>query len=156
MTERTKIRALARKQLDRQFASARPVIGVLRRPTKGWVRTIRDSLGMTASQLARRTGLSQPRVVVIEKAEVTGAIKLETLAKIAEGLNCRLVYALVPENSLDEMVIRRAKRLAKQHLQAVSHSMALEDQAVPPNAAQLDEYAAEIVSSGSASSIWDD
>lgn len=156
MTERARIRALARKQLDQQFASTRPVIDVLRRPTKGWVRAIRDSLGMTANQLARRTGLSQPRVVAIEKAEVTGAIKLETLAKIAEGLNCRLVYALVPENSLDEMVTRRARRLAKQHLQAVSHSMALEDQAVPPKAAHLDEHAAEIVSSGSASSIWDD
>jgi hypothetical protein len=40
------------------------------------------------------------------------------------------VYALVPNNSLDEMVRERARKIASGRLSRIDHSMRLEDQGV--------------------------
>ena len=85
---------------------------------------------MTTAQLAKRIGVSQPRVVAIEKAESKGAITLDSLERAAHALDCRLVYALVPRLPLEESVTERAERLAKKRLASTRHSMALEAQDV--------------------------
>lgn len=120
---------MARKQLDKRLNLLQN-IDFLARPPRGWIKAIREALGMTTAQLAKRLGVSQPRVLAIEKAEVSGSIKLESLQRAARALDCRLVYALVPRNSLESLVEDRARKLAKKCLRATSHSMALEDQRV--------------------------
>jgi hypothetical protein len=52
-------------------------------------------------------------------------ISLETPERAANAMDCRLVYALVPHEPLDEIVDKRARALARKHLRATSHSMAL-------------------------------
>ena len=99
-------------------------------PPKGWVRAIRDAIGMTGTQLARRLGMTAQAVVSLERSEANGKIQLDTLRRAAEAMDCVLVYALVPRSSLTEMVDHRARELALQALLRVSHSMALEDQTV--------------------------
>lgn len=49
-------------------------------------------------------GIAQSRACKIERAEVEGSIRLQTLGRVAEALNCRLVYALVPDESLEHIV----------------------------------------------------
>lgn len=98
-------------------------------PPKGWMRAIRDAIGMTGSQLARRLRMTAQAVVSLERSEANGKIQLNTLRRAAEAMDCVLVYALVPQTSLTEMVDRRVRELALQALKRVSHSMALEDQA---------------------------
>ena len=122
-------RAIARKNLDKKLKIMQNT-KVLARPPRGWIKAIREALGMTSAQLARRLGVSQPRVLAIEKAEATGSIKLESLERAARALDCRLVYTLVPRKPFEKMVEDRARGLAKKRLQATSHSMALEDQQV--------------------------
>ena len=85
---------------------------------------------MTTAQFARRLGVSQPRIVELEKSEVSGNVTLNTLQRAAEALGCRLVYALVPERPLAEIVNERAALIADRQSSAVEHSMRLEDQAV--------------------------
>ena len=75
---RSKDRALARKHLDTKLNSIRTSSDVLR-PPKGWVKAIRESLGMSAEQLAARIGVTKPRVYEIEKAEISGSITLNSL-----------------------------------------------------------------------------
>lgn len=99
-------------------------------PPKGWVRAIRDAIGMTGGQLGRRLGMTAQAVVSLERSEASGKIQLNTLRRAAEAMDCVLVYALVPNTSLTEMVDRRARELAVRALRRVSHSMALEDQQV--------------------------
>lgn len=123
-------RAPARKQLDKRLEFLRSA-DVLARPPRGWVKAIREALGMTTAQLASRMGLSQPRVVEIEKAEKANAITLDTLQRTAHALDCKLVYALVARKSLDQLVEDRARAIVKRQLDAISHSMALEAQALP-------------------------
>jgi len=117
------------RHLDKRLNAFRKLQGVSV-PPKGWVRALRNALGMTTAQLGRRLGVSQPRVVEIEKAEVSGAITLNTLQRTAEALGCRLTYAFIPEKPLQDTVRQRAAQIAREKLVAVKQTMRLEDQSV--------------------------
>jgi predicted DNA-binding mobile mystery protein A len=118
----------ARQALERDLARHR------NRPTepppRGWVRAIRDALGMSTRELAARLGVTSSYISKLEANEASGAITLETLQRAADALGCRLEYVLVPERPLDDMVMAQARRKAHSLLDPVSHSMALEDQRV--------------------------
>ena len=131
---RSKERASARRQLDKRFIMLQNT-QIFARPRHGWLKAIREALGMTTTQLAERLGVVQSRAVAIEQAEIKGAITLNSLEKAAHAMDCRLIYALVPKKPLDELITERAKRLAKKRLESTRHSMALEAQSVN----QLDE-----------------
>jgi predicted DNA-binding mobile mystery protein A len=117
------------RHLDQRFRSLRP-LAATQRPPKGWVRAIRDALGMTTAQLGRRLGVSQPRVVELEQSEVSGGITLHSLQRAAEALGCRVVYALVPQKPLAETVRKRAEEIAGRRSSAVEQTMRLEAQGV--------------------------
>jgi predicted DNA-binding mobile mystery protein A len=124
------------RHLDKRFSSLRPLAKGAR-PPKGWLRAIRDALGMTTAQFARRLGVSQPRIIELEQSEVSGGVTLNTLQRAAEALGCRLVYVLIPEKPLTETVIERAELIAERQLKAVEQTMRLEDQSVEdPTAAK--------------------
>ena len=126
---RAQERASARQQLDKRLNILQNM-DILARPPRGWIKAIREALGMTTAQLGKRMGVSQPRAVGIEKAETLGSLTLESLERAARALDCRLVYALVPRKKLELLVEDRARELAKKRLRATSHSMALENQRV--------------------------
>lgn len=135
-------RVVARNRLDARLAS----LPDLPRPNKGWIRALRDALGMSSADLARRMGISQQRVPAIERGEQNRTIKLDTLMRAADALDCELVYALVPRTSLDDMVAHQARRRASDLLQRVTQHSRLEDQQ-PSDAdlaAQIEELAAEL------------
>ena len=117
------------RHLDKRFTTLRP-LAKSARPPNGWLRAIRDALGMTTAQLARRIGVTQPRIVELEQSEVSGAVTLHSLQRAAEALGCRVVYALVPDRPLAEVVRARAELVADRQLTSVQHTMALEDQGV--------------------------
>jgi predicted DNA-binding mobile mystery protein A len=117
------------RHLDKRFAALRP-LAASPNPPKGWLRAIRNALGMTTAQFARRLGVSQPRIVELEQSEAAGSVTLHTLQRAAEALGCRLVYALVPERPLADIVNDRAKLVAERQSASVEHTMRLEDQAV--------------------------
>ena len=153
---RAQDRAMARKKLDKRLNILQN-IDILARPPRGWVKAIREALGMTTAQLAKRMNVSQPRVPGIEKAEVSGSIKLESLERAAHALDCRLVYALVPRKPLESLVEDRARELAKKRLWATSHSMALENQRV--SEADEREHLERLVQkllSRPGSALWED
>lgn len=126
---RSQERAAARRQIDKRLQMLQNHDGPAK-PPRGWIRAIREALGMTTAQLAKRIGVSQPRAVAIEQAEKTGAIKLDSLERAARALDCELVYALVPRKPLEELAEDRALALARRRLARTRHSMALEDQGV--------------------------
>jgi len=117
------------RHLDTRFAALRPLTKSVR-PPKGWLRAIRNALGMTTAQFARRLGVSQPRIVELEQSEASGSVTLNTLQRAAGALGCRLVYVLVPERPLAETVHEQAAKLADRQAASVEHNMELEDQAV--------------------------
>jgi predicted DNA-binding mobile mystery protein A len=100
----------------------------LQPPPKGWIRAIRDALGMSGVQLAKRLRVTPQTAEALERSETAGTIQLNTLRRAAEAMDCTLVYALVPKTSLENMVDARARSIALTDLARVSHTMKLEDQ----------------------------
>ncbi len=143
----------ARQQLDERFA-ALPPTERLAAPARGWIKAIREALGMSSEQLARRLGVKQPTLAAIERSEARGSIELATLRRAAEALDCTLVYALVPNRKLATTVKERAHTIATKRLQAVEHSMLLENQALPAaeRDARIDDFAHTIKSRD----LWND
>src|ERR1700694_5207289 len=128
MTART-ARNLRRRQLDRVFSKA-SMLRHLPSTQRGWIREIREALGMSGPQLARRLKVTPSTVTDMEQSEVAGTISVGTLRRAAEAMGLNFVYAFVPTESLEAIVRARATEVAAQFYEGVDHSMALEDQAV--------------------------
>jgi predicted DNA-binding mobile mystery protein A len=66
-------------------------------PKKGYINAIRKALYMSSAQLARRMGISQSGVSLLEKRERVSSVTLDTLDRAADALGCELHYELVPK-----------------------------------------------------------
>lgn len=93
-----------------------------------WINTVREAIGMTAIQLANRLGITQPRISKMEVNEEN--LKISTMKKIAQALNCDFVYYFKPQNSFQEIVENQARKKAIEILQQVNLNMALENQSI--------------------------
>ena len=82
-------------------------------PSNGWIRTIRDALGISSYALAKKLGYSRANISTLEKGEKKGTISLNKLEEVAQALNCKLVYCLVPLEPLDKILEKQARRIAK-------------------------------------------
>jgi len=123
-------KTLIREQLDSTLSNFSHLLK-LQRPIKGWLRAIRDGLGMPAKQFARRLGVAPPRINALEKSEISGSVTIKTMQQAADALDCVFVYAVVPRRSLKDILHKRAQSLAIKRLSRVSHSMLLEEQQLP-------------------------
>jgi predicted DNA-binding mobile mystery protein A len=131
-------RRTARRRLDQRLVG----LDLGQRPSRGWIRAIREALGMTTAELGQRMGLTQSRVSQIERSEELGSIRLDTLERAAQALNCQIRYVFVPNEPLEEMVQRQARLRAQAEVDAVTHTMALEDQVPEPGV--LDDLVKEM------------
>ena len=154
MTPNKSFDRLLLNQLDNRLSSLRsldfPAV-----PRIGWVRSIRNALGMTATALGRRVGMTSGGVRKLEDAEADEAITLSTLRKMADALDCELHYVLVPRKPLQVQLNDQARGLAKKRLHLVGQTMALEDQAVVGDAQALQvELLAQSLLDGPRRDFW--
>ena len=127
---RSEFKHLRLKQLDRTLEHYQATRKVPR-PSKGWIRAIRQALGVSSGELARRLGTSRQLPLQLEISEAEDRITLKSLRAVANALDCDLVYALVPRAaSMEKLNENRVRAEARQRVLGVEHSMALEDQAV--------------------------
>jgi predicted DNA-binding mobile mystery protein A len=116
--------ALQRRQLDARLRKL-PSVAT---PRGGWIRTIRQSLGMTMKQLAMRLRMSPQSVLDLEARETSETISLAKLREAAEALNCELKVVFVPAPSLEETVKRQATIKAREERARLIHTMQLAGQ----------------------------
>lgn len=107
-------RSVERRLLDQRLSGLNEFF--VPPPSTGWVKTVRQALGMSTFELATRMGLSGSRVKQLEQAEVDGTIRLSQLRRLGGALNCELHYVMLPRQSLDEMVRRQARRKAAEKM----------------------------------------
>src|SRR5258706_5336772 len=124
-------------------------------PSGGWARSVRQALGMSGEQLARRVGVTRATIATLERSEARGRITLASLEKLARGLGCRVAYALVPEvaPSLSGLRRARARKLARSRLASPSGS----DSARPDaehTRRQLERLTDELLA-GSPRKLWE-
>lgn len=146
---------LARRNLDRRLAPLRAESLIA--PPHGWIKAVREALGMTAAQLAHRMGVVQSRVSALEKAERTGTPSLKTLREAAEAMNCTLVYAFVPTTTFDGILRGQAATKVDEEITRLHHTMRLENQAMDKRdlAAERERLVAEMLA-GSLRRLWVD
>ena len=121
---------LIREQLDKKLNPLKALAksGI---PETGWIKSIREALGMSAKDLARKVGIDQSRISRLENAEKDGNVKLSSLQKIAQGLDMEFVYGFVPKNTLETLVREQARKIAGEKMKRLSHTMRLEQQELP-------------------------
>jgi len=102
-------------------------------PPKGWIYTLRTSLGMSMRQLGKIANITPQGVMDIESREKEGNITIAALEQLGKHLNMKLVYGFVPmEGSLQKKIDKQALAMAKKIISRTSNSMTLEDQKVNP------------------------
>lgn len=140
----------SRRRLDERLAHLGPADRYAI-PRSGWIRAVRESLGMSLAELGMRLGVSPQSIMSLERSEQAGKIRLDTLRRAAEAMDCTLVYALLPKTSLEDTVRRQAFRVVESQSAAAMHSMALEAQPASLSESSKDALVAEVVASGR---IW--
>lgn len=126
-------------------------------PPTGWIKAIRNAIGMSMLQLGKRLSITKQSVQDIERREKDGSISIKALRETARALDMQLIYGFVPnDGSLEALIDRKAKELATQIVQRTSNSMKLEDQ---ENSKQRIEKAIEeraaIIKNEMPKTLWD-
>ena len=142
----------SRRLLDSHFDEWQQLRG-LARPPHGWIRAIREALGMSAAVLAARLGITAGAVTRLEQSEAADRIQLDTLRRAADALGCDLVYLLVPRRPLDVVVRDRARELARRQTAAVEQTMRLEDQATGMTSEIEERFVEQLLERGG---LWRD
>ena len=100
-------------------------------PPTGWIKAIRNAIGMSMLQLGNRLSITKQSVQDIERREKDGSITIKALREAARALDMQLVYGFVPnDGSLELLIERKAKELATQIVMRTNNTMKLEDQAI--------------------------
>jgi len=109
----TKTSAQVRVHLDARLARL-GLVAEEPRPERGWIRAVRDALGMSSAELAARMDIGQSSISGLEHRETSETIRLHSLRRAADALDCDLVYFFVPRTTLNESVLAQAQRKAAQ------------------------------------------
>lgn len=124
------VKETAIRQYARQLDGAARQLAGLSKPKDGWIATMRKALGMSAPELAKRTGVTKPAIYQAERKERAGGISIQHMEKLAEAMGGRFVYAIVPDGSINEVLMSQAREKARQTVKRASAHMALEKQSL--------------------------
>ena len=144
------------EQLDQKlkpFSQTRKILV----PQLGWVNTIRTSLNMTMAQLGAKLNITRQGVKRIEESEAKGSITLNSLKDVANAMDLKLVYALVPKNgTINDLINVKAEELAKKIVLRTNQNMKLEDQGIgDKKLAKTIKELAEELKREMKKSLWD-
>lgn len=149
-------RKLLIEQLDQKlhyFYESRAIMV----PERGWTNAIRTTLNMTMAQLGTKLNITRQGVKRIEESEANGSITLNSLKDVANVMDLKLVYALVPKNgTIDDLIQTKAEQLAQKIVMRTNQNMKLEDQGIGDHklAETINELAQEIKRE-MRKSLWD-
>ncbi len=99
-------------------------------PSEGWLATVRKALGMSVVQLAQRRGVTRNQISKLERTELDCAVTLGTMKKMAEAMDCRFVYAVVPRDDVETLIDEQARKKALKLVSKAGQHMALEAQSL--------------------------
>jgi len=126
-------------------------------PPIGWIKAIRNGIGMSMEQLGKKLSITKQGVMDIEKREKEGAITIKSMQEIAKAMDTQFVYGFVPKvGSLEQMIENRALEIASKIVERTSTTMKLEDQANSKERIEkaIKERASEIINK-TPKILWD-
>ncbi len=126
-------------------------------PRRGWINTIREALGISSRAMAKMLNCSQANIIAMENRERKKNISLATLEQAAQVMGCKLVYYFVPLEPLNKIVENQARKVAREKISLVNHSMKLEQQGL--NKKQIQQQEEDLVEEllqGNPKKLWND
>ena len=126
-------------------------------PPIGWIKAIRNGIGMSMEQLGKKLSITKQGVLDIEKREKEGAITIKSMQEIAKAMDTQFVYGFVPNaGSLEQMIETRALETATKIVERTFTTMKLEDQANSKERIEnaIKERASEIINK-TPKILWD-
>jgi predicted DNA-binding mobile mystery protein A len=142
---------LAMAQIERRLTSIREVKAKTIVPN-GWIKFIRKAMGLSSTDLAKLSNLSPRTVTQAERREVDGKVTLSTLKKMAEAMECDLVYSLVPKKSVKDTIKNKAREKAIKRLEEAGLHMKIEGQEAENNIQdQIEALAQKFIDNGD---VW--
>ena len=81
-------------------------------PVGKQVQLIREALGMTQVQLAKRCGIRQNMIARIER-DLSIDLRISTVQKLAKGLNCRIINRFIPEEEIETVLDKKSLEAAR-------------------------------------------
>lgn len=151
-------RRLEVSRLDDYFQTLKAGLGLPRQaPPRGCIRAMRDALGMSAAQLAKRLDVSRAAMYKLEEREASRSIALKQLDRAADAMDCDVFYGIVPRNTLEQSIRDQSRNKAETQLHKANVSMGLEAEGVKGK-----EFATAVSSSSSYTAaltdryLWDD
>jgi predicted DNA-binding mobile mystery protein A len=144
------------KQLDQKlqpFSESRKIVV----PERGWINTIRTTLNMTLAQLGAKLNITRQGVKNIEQSESNGTITINALKDVANAMDLKLVYALVPKNgTINDLIQTKAEKLAQKIVLRTNQNMKLEDQGIgDEKIAKITKELADDIKREMRKSLWD-
>jgi len=126
------ISEIIRRGLDHRIVSLKGARSAMTRPSRGWLRAVRDAIGLSQATMGKKLHIKRQSYAQSEAAEERGAISLTSLQRAAEAMDCELVYFIVPREGVASTYTELAQihDPGFKHLRAVEHSMALEGQGI--------------------------
>jgi predicted DNA-binding mobile mystery protein A len=151
------MKRLVVKQYRENVNRVRVMLDGLSMPSEGWLRTVRKALDMSGAQLGRRLGVTRAAISNREKDELSGRITIKSMQQMAESMGCQFVYAIVPENDIEDVVLKRARLKAMRQVRNAGVHMALESQLIAEGKllAEIERLAKEMLDKPS-SDFWND
>ena len=125
-----KLQPRVARQVTRQLDGILAAVHLPSRPRIGWIASVRQALGMSKTQLAKRVDITRPSLDELESNELKETITLASMRKIADALGCDVQYILVPRKPLEQMIAERAMKKASTKLGRINQSQALEASAL--------------------------
>lgn len=89
---------------------------------------LRELLGMTQAQLAKRAKQNPRLIRRLESSTEKADPQLSTLQKTAEGLGCELLVQMIPKRPISQLMEAQALKKARQLVQLAKGSSAMEEQ----------------------------
>ncbi len=124
-------RRLAVGRLDEYFQTLKADTGSSRQaPPRGWIRAMREALGMSAVQLAKRLGVSRGALYKLEEREASRSIALKQLDRAANAMDCDVFYAFVSRDTVEQSIRNQSRKKAEMQLYKANVSMGLEAEGV--------------------------
>jgi predicted DNA-binding mobile mystery protein A len=155
MKSKTQMVRLLREQLDKRFKGI--PLNLLEAPRGGWIRNLREALGMSRPQLAEQLHIKPASMADLERSEADRKITLSSLDKVAKTLDARVYVTIIPNRSMEEFLTERARKVAQKLVSRNFLNMDLEAQKPSNNFAekQISELAEELIRN-QGKRLWDE
>jgi predicted DNA-binding mobile mystery protein A len=105
---RERERNYARKRLDLEMRSYRQA-GREKNPTNGLLRAVRQTMHVPVAEIAEKMGVCKSVVLDLEAREPKNTITLKSMSRMAQAMDCKVVYGIVPNGGkkLEDLVEER-------------------------------------------------